>query len=78
MQKHYEHAVPPKGECQSKRKVLVFRCGKLKMCKDNGKTTSAERIAKKRIWYGKPPKETNVSIGSLHSRYDLSDLNVHE
>lgn len=79
MQDNYEHAVPVSKQSASKRKVLVFRTGQSKQCKDNGKqTTSVRPTKKKRVWYGHPLAKLGVSIGSLHSRAELSDLNVHE
>lgn len=81
MQHHYEHCVPAKPECNSKRKVLVFRHSKKNICiEDNGKVTSVTQQAcrPKRIWHGHPAEESNVSVGALYSRVELSDLNLHD
>ena len=79
MQNGYEHCVPKKTKCQSKRKVLVFRHGSTILCLDNGKQTSTEVVHKKRIWFGPPPKELGIQVGqTLLSRQELSETNVHE
>ena len=82
MQLHYEHSLPAKKECTSKRKVLVFRHGLSRpWCKeDNGRVASSVPIKpKKRIWYGPPPIETQIILGkSLHTRQELAEMNAHE
>jgi len=80
MQQHYEHSVPVIKECESKRKVLIFRSGKLNTTTDNGQVTTSEPApTRQRIWYGHPPISSGVSIGTtLHSRQDLADTNVHD
>ncbi len=80
MQRHYEHSLPKVKTCESKRKVLVFRHGIIKPCKDNGKQASSKVIPHhERIWYGHPQRETGIIESlTLHSRAELSEYNVHE
>ncbi len=76
MQQFYEHSVPKMEHSTSLRKVLVFRQGTVSQCKDNSHHVLPGN--QKRIWYGQPSKEMDVSEGSVHSRLELSDLKVHE
>lgn len=80
MQLHYEHALPKVPKCESSRKVLVFRHGTVKPCKDNGKQTSSDVTPHRgRIWYGQPSRDNGfIEALSLHSREELSEYNVHE
>ncbi len=80
MQKHYEHSLPKVKTCESKRKVLVFRNGTVKSCKDNGKQTSCEATpSRDRIWYGEPKAETGIEkYLSLFTRAELVEHNVHK
>ncbi len=81
MQVHYEHSVPKVHDCETKRKILVFKHGSTRICEDNGiEVPSISTCSSQpRVWYGHPGSETGiVSMVSLKSRRELSDLNVHE
>jgi len=80
LQKNYEHSVPLIKDCESNRKVLVFRNGLVQSTKDNGTLTTTERVpAPKRIWFGHPPKSSGIAVGQTSlTRQELAETNVHE
>lgn len=72
MQEHYEHCVPKMEKfAATTRKVLVFRHGVFRKCKDNGGNVVPDN--QRKVWFGHPNKKM------YHfSRRELSDLNIHE
>ena len=82
MQVGYEHCVPKKKSCESRRKVLIFRNRQVRNLDfDNGVLGSCEPVTPEEyIWFG-PAKEKTTAIlegGSVHLRQELYDSGAHK